>query len=128
MINNRTKLYRIQDDQGRGPWRPGFSLKWADLEKDDHLCPPMMLEFPEWRRMINRAINRGLLNYGCCVRGIAGVHRWFTPKELCTLRSLGFCLVDATSLTVICESPSQIIGASRWPLSYLPAVEWEAVA
>lgn len=125
---NKPTLYRIQDASGRGPWRPGFSVQWIDAEKDDSLCPPMMHDFPEWRRLINRAIDRGYMHYGCCVRGVRGVHRWFTPAELSRLRGLGFRLVDATALTVICESQSQIIGASRWPLSYLPELEWDAVA
>ena len=121
------KLYRIQDASGRGPWRPGFSMKWIDPEKDDSLCPPMQHDFPEWRRLINRAIDQGYLHYGCCVRGASALHRWFTPEELSRLRGFGFRLVDASGLTVICESRSQIIGASRWPLSYLPEVNWEAV-
>lgn len=121
----RATLYRIQDASGRGPWRPGFSLKWIDTEKDDSLCPPMMQDFPEWRRLINRAIDRGYLHYGCCVRGMAGVHRWFTPAELSRLRGFGFRLVDASGLTVICESKNQIIAGSRWPLSYLPELDWE---
>lgn len=123
----RPHLYRIQDASGRGPWRPGFSHRWIDPDKDDRLCPPMMTDFPSWRRMINRSIDRGYLHHGCCVRGVHGVHRWFTTLELDRLRSLGFRLVDASSLTVVCESNSQIIGASRMPLSYLPAIDWEAV-
>ena len=122
------QLYRIQDREGRGPWRPGFSSQWIDPNKDDSLCPPMMQDFPEFRRLINRAIGRGFLHYGCCVAGIAGVHRWFTPAEMNRLRGFGFELVDASALTVICESRSQIIGASRWPLSYLPRVGWEVAA
>ena len=25
-------VYRIQDADGRGPWKPGFSHKWSDLD------------------------------------------------------------------------------------------------
>lgn len=121
-------LYRIQDAQGRGPWRPGFSMKWIDPNKDDSLCPPMMADFPKWRAAIDRAALQGLCHFGCCVRGMAGVHRWFTPDELGRLRGFGYNLVDANSLTALCESTNQIIGASRWPLSYLPSVDWRIAA
>ena len=123
-----TKLYRIQDAEGRGPWRPGFSAKWIDPEKDDSLCPPMMDDFPDWQQRLHKSALKGLHNFGCCVRGVHGLHKWFAPAELDRLRGFGFHLVDASSLTVIAESKSQIIGASRWPLAYLPRIGWEIAA
>lgn len=122
------KLYRIQDVSGRGPWRPGFSHMWIDPEKDDRDCPPMMVEFPQWQRQIARAVGRGLMHYGCCVSGEIGIRRWFTTSEIERLKIHGFSLVDASSLEPICKGKAQIIGASRWPLSYLPKAEWELVA
>ena len=35
------KVYRIQDEKGRGPWRPGFSIRWMDAEGPD-LPPPSL--------------------------------------------------------------------------------------
>ena len=125
--NSDPCLYRIQDAQGRGPWRPGFSTQWVDETRDFSLCPPMMHEFPNWRRAVDRGAARGLVHFGCCVRGVAGLHRWFAPSEIAKLRGFGYRLVDASALTVLVESPAQIIGASRWPLSYLPVLEWERV-
>ena len=82
-------LYRIQDAQGRGPWRPGFSVQWIDMDKDDSLCPPMMVDFPQWRKIVARAQSRGLMHFGMAVRGIHGLHRWFTPDEIQRLRGFG---------------------------------------
>lgn len=121
-------LMRIQDQSGRGPWRPGFSMKWIDPDKDDSLCPPMFVEFPKWRMAIDRAAREGLVHFGCCVRGEEGLLRWFTREELNRLRGFGFNIVDASRLVPICESDSQIIAASRWPLSYLPVLPWHEVA
>ena len=118
--------YRIQDASGRGPWRPGFSHRWIDPEKDDRLCPPMMMEFPDWRSRLAR--HPWATHIGCCVEGMAGLHRWFTPVEIDRLRDLGFSLVDATGLTPICVGRSQIIGGSRFPLAYLPALDWDIAA
>lgn len=118
--------YRIQDASGRGPWQPGFSHRWIDPNKDDYLCPPMMVEFPDWRRQVSRI--PWAIHVGCCVDGMAGVHRWFTPIEIDRLRGLGFRLVDASGLTPICIGRSQIIGGSRFPLSFLPVVDWRLAA
>lgn len=118
---------RIQDAEGRGPWRPGFSAMWADLEKDDSMCPPVTLDFPQMFAQIAKARRDGLRYFGCCVAGVRGIHRWFTPLEIARLRALGFRLVDAEPLTPIGVSPSQILGASRLPLCLLPVVPWDAV-
>lgn len=123
-----TTLYRIQDAEGRGPWRPGFSHQWIDPDKDDSLCPPMMVEFPNWRARFTMFEARGFLHFGCCVRGIVGLHRWFTPDELERLRGFGFRLVDASTMHIVCEGKTQIIGASHWPLRWLPRIEWEMAA
>lgn len=120
--------YRIQDKSGRGPWRPGFSHRWIDPDKDDTLCPPMMVDFPQWLPQVAKAQKAGYMHFGCCVEGIAGLHRWFTPLELDRLQSLGFDLVDAEPLTPIAVSPSQIIGASRLPLRMLPRLSWSVAA
>lgn len=121
-------LYRIQDRDGRGPWRPGFSIKWIDPEKDDRLCPPIQVEFPDWQSAIRKASLRGLHHFGCCVEGVRGLHQWFTPAELDRLRGFGFTLVDASALKPVCRGRYQIIGASRLPLSFLPAVDWAVAA
>ena len=90
------------------------------------ICPPMMIEFPDWHRRV--AKYPWSTHIGCCVDGMAGVHRWFTPSELARLQGLGFHLVDATGLTPIIIGRSQIIGGSRFPLAYLPVVKWEIAA
>lgn len=117
-------LYRVQDKSGRGPWRPGFSHEWADPTKDISLCPPMMAELPDWRRSVAR--HPWLTHWGCCAHGLRGVHRWFTPLEIDRLRALGFHLVDASGMTPICIGESQVLAGSRFPLSYLPVVDWVA--
>ena len=120
--------YRIQDASGRGPWRPGLSMQWIDPEKDDTLCPPMQYDFPQWSSQVYKAQRQGLSFFGCCVEGISGLHRWFTPSEISRLRMLGFHLVDAEPLTPIAVSPYQIIGASRLPLRMLPSLDWSVAA
>ena len=119
-----TRKLRIQDADGRGPWRPGFSHYWIDPNKDDSLCPPMMLEFPRWRAKLDHAASRGLVHVGCYVDGVRGLHRWFTPDELSRLARLGFNLHDASRLMPICVGASHSIGGSPFPVSTLPRIQW----
>lgn len=34
-VNGKRKIYRVQDADGRGPFKPGFSRKWV-IDRDDH--------------------------------------------------------------------------------------------
>ena len=118
------QLYRIQDSDGRGPWRPGFSARWIDHEKDDSTCPPMKVEFPDWRAAVRSAKRRGLVHFGCCAIGTSGIRMWFNDAEIRRLRAFGYHMVDASALTTICRGRSQVIAASRFPLAYLPRIDW----
>lgn len=42
-----TRVYRTQDSEGRGPWRPGFSRVWCDAEfgPGAESLPPWGAEF-----------------------------------------------------------------------------------
>lgn len=117
-------LYRIQDADGRGPWKPGFSKNWIDWHKDDSLCPPIQVEFPNWKAVIQIAGIRGFTAFGCCVAGMAGLHRWFTPDEMRRLARFGYNLIDASAMTPICTGKSQIIAGWTRPLRELPALPW----
>ena len=119
-----SRLLRIQDAEGRGPWRPGFSQMWIDPEKDDSFCPPLMVEFPNWHKAIAKARKTGRPHVGCVAYGAQGLHAWFTPSEIGKLRAFGFRLADASSLTRILSGRHQAIVASALPLSMLPDADW----
>jgi len=38
-------VYRVQDKEGRGPWRPGFSQIWVETRLDHMFLPPWYVEF-----------------------------------------------------------------------------------
>ena len=39
------EIYRVQDAQGRGPWKPGFSHRWVEDRPDHYNLPPWFVEF-----------------------------------------------------------------------------------
>jgi len=107
------RVYRVQDFDGRGPFRPGFSHQWSDMTGPPQLLP-WMQEFGA-----DLIARRGLPGefYGCAVRSLKGVDRWFTPSEQQRLAALGFSLVSIKPDRILAESTNQLVFACRQPLS-----------
>lgn len=88
-----TRVYRIQDADGRGPWRPGFSVKWCDPNFGPGVedLPPYFVEFGH--DLLKR---RGLPgeHYGCAVRKPQDLCRWVSATERAKLATLGFNIVS----------------------------------
>ena len=120
-----THLYRVQDREGRGPWRPGFSIEWLDEASDRPLPVPITNEVPDFHRIVRVAHEDGL-HIGCAVRGRDGVFKWFLASELTRLKELGFRLVCCNRCKILAETPTQLLIGSRSPLARLPRVSWEA--
>jgi hypothetical protein len=121
-------LLRIQDDEGRGPFRPGLSIRWVDMDRDDHdLCPAIFQEAPDWLRKIDSAKHLGLRYFGCASFGVDGIRRWFNPLEVERLRTLGFWLADASDAKEVLRTDTQAVIGSTWKLSKLPRVPWAVI-
>lgn len=119
-----SRVLRVQDHKGRGPWRPGFSETWVDAWRTSHL-PPIYQELPAFVALVNNAHRDGF-HIGCAARGTEGLMAWFSPMELLRLSNRGFKVVDATGCEIIAETPHQIIIGSRKPLYMLPSAALEA--
>lgn len=116
-------VYRVQASDGRGPWRPGFSLRWIDAEAPvGRLSETIMDLMPisELRSLPDD------MNYGCACRSLQALCDWFTPIEITRLSALGFYPVRLNVDRIIVESQWQVLvgrvrpfsdGASRlkWP-------------
>lgn len=110
------KLVRMQDDEGRGPWRPGFSRVWM-TDKTPKIGAPIFMD----RRLLSvvgKAHADGL-HIGCAVR-LDKISLWFTPQDVERLSSLGFFLVDASRCKVLLETDQQALVGWRKPLKKLP--------
>lgn len=103
-------VYRVQDADGRGPFKPGFSRYWLDHDRDDW-PPPFFEEFPGLRFPDGGHI-------GCGCRTLDGVRRWFNDRELSTLAAAGYQVVAIDADRVLAESEHQIVFWRRRPLRF----------
>ena len=96
-------VYRIQDSEGRGPWRPGFSHFWVrDRDDHDNLKP--------WPAEFGTGIMRGTSGHiGCACRTIEHLRRWFQPDEYVTLLLYGYQCVRLDVDRVLAESSTQLV-------------------
>jgi hypothetical protein len=110
------RVYRIQDAEGRGPFRPGFSHIWAD----EHFGPGVEA-MPTWQEEFGTDLldRRGLPGewFGSAVRSIKDLSRWFSDAEQERLRGLGFRVVSIGPVRILAESKNQVVFASRLPLA-----------
>lgn len=119
-------IYRVQHDDGRGPWRPGFSVQWIDEDADcGHLSETLMDLMPV---PLLRALPDGW-HYGCGCRSVSELGRWFTQVERVRLERLGFYPVRMHVDRVLAESEKQVFFARRRPLNDgASRISWKKVA
>ena len=124
-----TRVYRIQDKDGRGPWRPGLTRVWSDPEFGPGVenLLPWGVEFG-----LDLLARRGLPGeyYGCAVRKPAELRRWVSATERSRLAALGFSVVSVKADRILAESKNQIVFASRLPLARAAIIvlPWERVS
>jgi hypothetical protein len=111
-------ILRVQDEAGRGPWRPGFSHQWIDQDREDG--PPAMYEEVEDFHELVKKYHRLGYHIGCAVRGFAGIRLWFTRTELIKLRMMGFDIYNANEARVIEETPNQLLIGTKFAFRKLP--------
>lgn len=117
-------VYRIQDAQGRGPWRPGFSSKWM-TKKTPTIGIPIMEELGA-AEAVKLGHKMGL-HLGCAFReGCQSI--WFTDDDLRALHRLGFTMREASNCRVLFETDQQVLIGSFLPLSLLPFAKTKASA
>jgi hypothetical protein len=115
MQQDSTVIYRIQDNDGRGPWKPGFSHKWVVVRPDhDNLIP----WYVEHEGIINELCNYAEGEYigtGCL--NTEQLKRWFTKNEYKWLLRYGYKAVEISDAEVIAESDIQCVFKRLKPLN-----------
>lgn len=103
-------ILRVQDEEGRGPFRPGFSHCWVD--------PRSPCTLPTWMEEFGMVMPRHskTFYYGCGVRSFSQIRRWFTDGELKLLYGYGYSIVSMTVDDIIAESKNQNVFRRRKPL------------
>lgn len=97
------QIYRVQDEKGRGPWRPGFSHLW--VEPDREIPAPFYVEFPD----IDLAEAQQKGNLGCGCASLEQLKKWFSEDEYNRLLLLGYKAVRMKADSVVRESENQVV-------------------
>lgn len=106
-------IFRVQDADGRGPFKPGFSRHWLNPSPSARdLLPPWMSEFGMG---ILRLAHPGD-HIGCGCRSMEGLRRWFDDGELDRLRGYGYQVVSMSADRILAESVNQTVFARALPL------------
>ena len=110
------KIYRIQDDEGRGPWRPGFSDKWVEDRTDAEFrrLKPIQEDFPglDQRLCVQRGEHGGV---GC--ETLVKLRQWFTASEYATLLGYGYRCVRLDVDYIVASSDIQCVFLRSKPLN-----------
>jgi len=109
----RPTVYRWQDVDGRGPYKPGLSDFWAEPSHYDR-NPAIFYEFPKWIA----SYRDPALTYGCAFRTVAQMHAWFTPAEIERMLDMGYQFGRMEVDRIECESERQLVFARRRPLKF----------
>jgi len=106
-------IFRVQDKDGRGPWKPGFSHRWVEDRPDEEFntLVPWPVEFGDIRK---KAIVG--MSLGCGCRTLDQLRRWFTSSEYSTLRKFGYCAVKMEVGRILAESKIQCVFERVKPL------------
>ncbi len=115
------KILRVQDKDGRGPYRPGFSHRWIDPENDGSTQPQGLTQISEG---LKRAPKGSAIGFG--FRSLEQLERWFSQSELLKLYLLGYQIVELDADGILSESKEQIFFWRREPLN-VGATLWDPV-
>lgn len=97
---------RIQDAEGRGPYRPGFYQYWSEREYGPL---PFYVEFPDAISKCKELVSKKGGMAGCGFRNLDQAKRWFSPNEVLTLARYGYSLVWIVPEEIICKSHNQLV-------------------
>jgi hypothetical protein len=108
-----TTVYRIQDVEGRGPWKPGFSHKWAADRSPKDYARLMFSEkqFGALQRLGIYGMARG---FGCI--SLDDLRLWFIPEEYKTLVGFGYSAVKIHDADVLASLKVQCFFQRALPL------------
>jgi hypothetical protein len=101
-------VFRVQDESGRGPFKPGFTAKWV-ISRSDH--KNLIPSFIEFKRLDIKVVPG--CTYGCACRKITQLRRWFTKPEYRKLKKLGYKAYKIKVDEIIADSDIQCIAVKK---------------
>lgn len=105
-------VYRVQDRDGRGPWKPGFSSRWVEPRADHENLPSWYAEFGP---VHSKLLYGEEMGSGC--RTLEQLRRWFTRSEYKRLREYGYRAVKMEVGRILAESEIQCVFGRAKPLN-----------
>lgn len=106
-----TIVFRVQDSDGRGPFKPGFSHRWAQLREDHDFLFPWLIEFPNVIELAKPG-----MHLGCGCLTLEQLRRWFIPSEYETLLGFGYRAVQLQVGRILARSLTQCVFERATPL------------
>lgn len=108
-------VYRIQDKDGRGPWKPGFSIKWSE-DHDEKWFKAHPTFYEEFGMGIFKKMIYGM-NMGSGCESLEQLRDWFTPSEYQKLKGFGYQAVKMEAGRILAMSPIQVVFERAKPLN-----------
>ncbi len=105
------QVYRVQDKDGRGPFKPGFSTSWFEPRPDHQYLLPFYQQFGS----IDLFSPAGHLGCGCLT--IEQLKRWFSLGEMTTLEKYGYKAVKINCTKIIAWSDIQCVFECAEPIN-----------
>ena len=105
------KIFRIQDSDGRGPWKPGFSLSWVEHREDHKNLMPWIIELGPIHSLAMAGEH-----VGCGCETIKQLKRWITESEYKTLLGFGYKAVKMGVFRILGKTDIQCLFTRRVPL------------
>lgn len=106
-------IYRVQDKNGRGPFRPGLTDRWNKKSTRDFSNLKPSIE--EFRRLFSRTDLIPYLGTGCLTH--KQLKGWFKESEMEVLQSMGFQAVEIIAEKVLAQSEIQCVFWTPVPLN-----------
>lgn len=109
-----SRVFRIQDREGRGPFRPGFSRLWLDADIGDRA------RLPSWIEEFGEDAFDGVPDRACgfsAVRTIEQLRAWFSDGERRRLHEFGFAAVEVPDANILRASEHQVLCWRDRPLA-----------
>lgn len=121
-IDELPVIYRVQDHDGRGPYKPGMPVKWADKDTGHYKgkvtnLPPFMDEFPGILEELNTIYRKDGGAFGCGFRSMKQMNKWFSKAEQQRLKTLGYHITKIIPKKIVRSSEKQTVFWHDKPLA-----------